>query len=180
MHCWVTHPFRPSDCIGTTLQETQRSGGVVAQGHRVFNQSNNNGEFALLMLIMCFHIGVCTSRRPACHPKTTGSKYRNCSDLRGSADYSAYCGGATEHGISTANRFRPLKREQLQNILSIPFIPFIPVKFAVDYCQLQRRCHRRFRRDCPASSPATSHAPLLTSIITTRPFPAFIKSRIRL
>ena len=38
---------------------------------------------------------------------------RNCSDLRGSADYSAYCGGATEHGISTANRFRPLKREQL-------------------------------------------------------------------
>ncbi len=37
----------------------------------------------------------------------------NCSDLRGSADYSAYCGGATEHGISTANRFRPLKREQL-------------------------------------------------------------------
>ena len=38
----------------------------------------------------------------------------NCSDLRGSADYSAYCGGATEHGISTANRFRPLKREQLQ------------------------------------------------------------------
>ena len=41
----------------------------------------------------------------------------NCSDLRGSADYSAYCGGATEHGISTANRFRPLKREQLQNSL---------------------------------------------------------------
>ena len=37
---------------------------------------------------------------------------RNSSDLRGSADYSAYCGGATEHGISTANRFRPLKREQ--------------------------------------------------------------------
>ena len=41
------------------------------------------------------------------------SPFRNCSDLRGSADYSAYCGGATEHGISTANRFRPLKREQL-------------------------------------------------------------------
>ena len=38
----------------------------------------------------------------------------NCSDLRGSADYSAYCKGATEHGISTANRFRPLKREQLR------------------------------------------------------------------
>ena len=38
----------------------------------------------------------------------------NCSDLRGSADYSAYCGRATEHGISTANRFRPLKREQLR------------------------------------------------------------------
>ena len=42
-----------------------------------------------------------------------GISWRNCSDLRGSADYSAYCGGATEHGISTANRFRPLKREQL-------------------------------------------------------------------
>ena len=41
-----------------------------------------------------------------------GDDVRNCSDLRGSADYSAYCGGATEHGISTANRFRPLKREQ--------------------------------------------------------------------
>ena len=39
--------------------------------------------------------------------------FRNCSDLRGSADYWAHCGGATEHGISTANRFRPLKREQL-------------------------------------------------------------------
>ena len=39
---------------------------------------------------------------------------RNCSDLRGSADYSAYCGGATKHGISTANRFRSLKREQLR------------------------------------------------------------------
>ena len=38
----------------------------------------------------------------------------NCSDLRGSADYWAHCGGATEHGISTANRFRPLKREQLR------------------------------------------------------------------
>ena len=36
----------------------------------------------------------------------------NSSDLRGSADYSASCGGATKHGISTANRFRPLKREQ--------------------------------------------------------------------
>ena len=33
---------------------------------------------------------------------------------RGSADYWAHCGGATEHGISTANRFRPLKREQLR------------------------------------------------------------------
>ena len=33
--------------------------------------------------------------------------------MRGSADYWAHCGGATEHGISTANRFRPLKREQL-------------------------------------------------------------------
>ena len=41
----------------------------------------------------------------------------NCSDLRGSADYSAYCGRATEHGISTANRFRPLKREQLRTRL---------------------------------------------------------------
>ena len=40
-------------------------------------------------------------------------RQRNCSDLRGSADDSAYCKGATEHGISTANRFRPLKREQL-------------------------------------------------------------------
>ena len=37
----------------------------------------------------------------------------NCSGLRGSANYSAYCGGATKHGMSTANRFRPLKREQL-------------------------------------------------------------------
>ena len=37
----------------------------------------------------------------------------NCSDLRGSGDYSASCGGTTKHGISTANRFRPLKREQL-------------------------------------------------------------------
>ena len=36
----------------------------------------------------------------------------NCSDLRGSADYSPYSGGATEHGISTANGFRPLKREE--------------------------------------------------------------------
>ena len=38
----------------------------------------------------------------------------NCSDFRGSADYSASCGGATKYGISTANRFRPLKREQLR------------------------------------------------------------------
>ena len=45
---------------------------------------------------------------------------RNCSDLRGSADYSAYCGGATEHGISTANRFRPLKREQLPTSNCLP------------------------------------------------------------
>ena len=37
----------------------------------------------------------------------------NCSDLRGSGDYSASCGGTTKHGISTANRFRTLKREQL-------------------------------------------------------------------
>ena len=42
---------------------------------------------------------------------TVGS---NCSDLRGSGDYSASCGGTTKHGISTANRFRPLKREQLR------------------------------------------------------------------
>ena len=48
------------------------------------------------------------SERTATHQEES-----NCSDLRGSADYSAYCGGATEHGISTANRFRPLKREQL-------------------------------------------------------------------
>ena len=47
-----------------------------------------------------------------------GAGAGNCSDLRGSADYSAYCGGATEHGISTANRFRPLKREQLQALTS--------------------------------------------------------------
>ena len=46
-------------------------------------------------------------------PHCGWARGRNCSDLRGSADYSAYCGGATEHGISTANRFRPLKREQL-------------------------------------------------------------------
>ena len=38
----------------------------------------------------------------------------NCSDLRGSAGYSASCEGATKYRISTANRFRPLKREQLR------------------------------------------------------------------
>ena len=38
----------------------------------------------------------------------------NCSDLRGSADYSASCGGVAKHGISIANRFRPLKRELLR------------------------------------------------------------------
>ena len=38
----------------------------------------------------------------------------NCSDLRGSAGYSASCGGATKYRISTASRFRPLKREQLR------------------------------------------------------------------
>ena len=42
-----------------------------------------------------------------------GLNLGNCSDLRGSGDYSASCGGTTKHGISTANRFRPLKREQL-------------------------------------------------------------------
>ena len=46
--------------------------------------------------------------------ETVYTDERNCSDLRGSAHYWAHCGGATEHGISTANRFRPLKREQLQ------------------------------------------------------------------
>ena len=32
---------------------------------------------------------------------------RNCSDSRGSADYSAFCGGAAKHGIPTLKRFRP-------------------------------------------------------------------------
>ena len=39
---------------------------------------------------------------------------RNCSELWGSADYSASCGRAAKHGTSIANRSRPLKREQLQ------------------------------------------------------------------
>ena len=47
-------------------------------------------------------------------PRWIESLARNCSDLRGSGDYSASCGGTTKHGISTANRFRPLKREQLR------------------------------------------------------------------
>ena len=54
---------------------------------------------------------------PTPHHLATATAYMytgNCSDLRGSADYWAHCGGATEHGISTANRFRPLKREQLR------------------------------------------------------------------
>ena len=38
---------------------------------------------------------------------------RNCSELWGSADYSASCGRAAKHGTSIANRSRPLKREQL-------------------------------------------------------------------
>ena len=38
----------------------------------------------------------------------------NRSDLRGSAGYSASCRGATKYRISTGNRFRPLKREQLR------------------------------------------------------------------
>ena len=40
-------------------------------------------------------------------------KYGNCSDLRGSKGYPASCGGAAKHGLSSANQFRPLKREQL-------------------------------------------------------------------
>ncbi len=36
------------------------------------------------------------------------------SDLRGSAGYSARIGKAAEHGISAAQRSRPLKREQLR------------------------------------------------------------------
>ena len=50
--------------------------------------------------------------RPAWHTAIPCQE-GNCSDSRGSADYSAYCGGAIKHGISTANRVRPLKREQL-------------------------------------------------------------------
>ena len=42
----------------------------------------------------------------------------NCSAMWGSGDYSASCGGTTKHGISTANRFRPLKREQLHEKMS--------------------------------------------------------------
>ena len=41
---------------------------------------------------------------------------RNCSELWGSADYSASCGRAAKHGTSIANRSRPLKREQLRLI----------------------------------------------------------------
>ena len=44
----------------------------------------------------------------------------NCSAMWGSGDYSASCGGTTKHGISTANRFRPLKREQLPSGPSSP------------------------------------------------------------
>ena len=39
----------------------------------------------------------------------------NCSELRGSADFSSYCGGATRHGIPTGNRFLPLEREPLRD-----------------------------------------------------------------
>ena len=46
--------------------------------------------------------------------RLVGRGQGNCPDLRGSGDYSASCGGTTNHGISAANRFRPLKREQLQ------------------------------------------------------------------
>ena len=57
----------------------------------------------------CAAVRDCRSRRN----HRTNSRRGNCSDLRGSGDYSASCGGTTKHGISTANRFRPLKREQL-------------------------------------------------------------------
>ena len=67
--------------------------------------------------------GACSPRgfkSRSCRCRTPGEG--NCSDLRGSADYSAYCGGATEHGISTANRFRPPKREQLPAKLYVALV----------------------------------------------------------
>ena len=51
--------------------------------------------------------------RPALLTRRWSSK-GNCSELWGSADYSASCGRAAKHGTSIANRSRPLKREQLR------------------------------------------------------------------
>ena len=45
--------------------------------------------------------------------------------MRGSGDYSASCGGTTKHGISTANRFRPLKREQLRQLRKLDNFDFL-------------------------------------------------------
>ena len=59
----------------------------------------------------CAH---CGRRIGAREKASVDTYYGNCSDLRGSAGYSASCGGATKYRISTANRFRPLKREQLR------------------------------------------------------------------
>ena len=63
--------------------------------------------------------------RPRCRANVAGrsspalatrrrSSKGNCSELWGSADYSASCGRAAKHGTSIANRSRPLKREQLR------------------------------------------------------------------
>ena len=43
----------------------------------------------------------------------------NCSDLWGSTDHPASCREAAKHGISTAKRFRPLKREQLRLVTEV-------------------------------------------------------------
>ena len=48
----------------------------------------------------------------------------NIQDLRGSAGYSASCGGTAKYGISTANRFRPLKREQLLGKAGVKALEF--------------------------------------------------------
>ena len=93
----ATQPLPPSNAAATTRssnetshQESSYEGGNKVDRHQVFGDRHTS---PCLFSYHCEHLlASFAGRVPYCRANC------NCSDLRGSADHSAYRGGTTEHG----------------------------------------------------------------------------------
>ena len=89
------------------LQEEIRASPVVYGDETGWREDGRNGYLWSFSTPKARYFTYRSSRSRHVVEEALGEEFEggNCSDLGGSADYSAYGEGATKHGISTVNRF---------------------------------------------------------------------------